>query len=205
MGREVHEARVNARVSEQHGFTWVKQDLRVAPQVRLQLGLRADLFRFGVLDRLEGTESDLKHVSGTRTEGIVSPKANLAIEVSPSTSVFANLGAGFHSNDARGVIQATPSAPVLPRAVGAEVGGRHVWAGGSIALAGWALDLESELTYVGDAGTTEPSGRTRRIGLDLETGVRLAEWLWADADLNLSRGRFRDEPAGANLPHWRPR
>jgi outer membrane receptor protein involved in Fe transport len=199
VGREVREAQVDARVSEQHGFTWVKQDLRVAPRIRLQLGLRADLFRFDVLDRLEGTESDLDHVSGTRTEGIVSPKANLAIEVSHSTSVFANLGAGFHSNDARGVIQAAPGASVLPRAIGAELGGRYVWAGGSFAVAAWALDLESELTYVGDAGTTEPAGGTRRIGLDLEGRVQLDQWLWADADLNLSRGRFRDEPAGANL------
>ncbi len=197
--REVIEARVDARVSEQHGFTWVKQELRVSRAIRLQLGLRGDLFRFDVLDRLEGTESDLRHVSGTRIEGIVSPKASLAIEISPSTSVFANLGAGFHSNDARGVIQAARTATVLPRAVGAELGARHAWAGGSLAVAGWALDLESELTYVGDAGTTEPSGRSRRVGLDLETRVQLAEWLWADADLNLSRGRFRDEPASSNL------
>lgn len=33
------------------------------------------------------------------------------------------------------------------------------------------------------------SGRTRRIGLDLEGRVRLARWLWADADVNGSRGR----------------
>ncbi|MGH7579140.1 MAG: TonB-dependent receptor, partial [Gemmatimonadales bacterium] len=199
VGREPGEARVDARVSEQHGFTWIKQDLRLAPRLRLQLGLRADLFRFDVLDRLEGTESDLAHVSGIRTEGIVSPKANLALELSPSTSVFANLGAGFHSNDARGVIQAASGDRVLPRALGAELGSRYVWTGGSIAISGWALDLQSELTYVGDVGTTEPSGRTRRIGLDLEGRVRLADWLWADADLNLSRGRFRDEPRGADL------
>ena len=199
VGRQPGEARVDARVSEQHGFTWIKQDLMLAPGVGLQLGLRADLFRFDVLDRLEGTESDLTHVSGTRTEGIVSPKANLALELSPSTSVFANLGAGFHSNDARGVIQAASGDRVLPRAVGAELGSRYVWAGGSIAASGWVLDLESELTYVGDAGTTEPSGRTRRTGLDFEGRIRLARWLWADADLNLSRGRFRDEPRGADL------
>jgi outer membrane receptor protein involved in Fe transport len=198
VGREVGDARVDAAVSEQHGFTWFKQDLQLAPKVRLQLGLRADVFRFEVTDRLEGTASDLAHVSGTRTEGIVSPKTNLAVELSPSTSLFANLGAGFHSNDARGVIQAARSDRVLPRAVGGELGARYVWTGGSLAAAGWALDLQSELTWVGDAGTTEPSGRTRRLGLDLEGRVRLADWLWADADLNLSRGRFRDEPPGSD-------
>jgi outer membrane receptor protein involved in Fe transport len=167
--------------------------------VRLQLGIRADLFRFDVLDRLVGAASDLPHASGTRTEGVVSPKANLAVEVSRSTTLFANIGWGFHSNDARGVILAERGATVLPRAVGAELGSRYVWTGGSLAVAAWALDLESELTYVGDAGTTEPSGRTRRLGIDLEARVRLAEGLWADADLNLSRGRYRDEPDGADL------
>jgi TonB dependent receptor/TonB-dependent Receptor Plug Domain/Carboxypeptidase regulatory-like domain len=199
VGRTVGEPRVDARVSEQHGYTWIRQDLRLAPTVRLQLGARADLFRFRVFDRLEGTSSDLPHGSGTRVEALVSPKANLAVEVSRSTTLFANIGAGFHSNDARGVILSGQGAMVLPRAVGAELGSRHVWTGGSLALAAWALDLESELTYVGDAGTTEPSGRTRRMGVDVEARVRLAEGLWADADLNLSRGRFRDQPRGADL------
>ena len=197
--RVVGERRVDAQVSEQHGYTWIRQDLRLAPAVRLQLGARADLFRFRVLDRLTGTPSDLPHASGTRVGGLVSPKANLAVEVSRSTTLFANIGTGFHSNDARGVILAGPGATVLPRALGAELGSRYVWTGGSLALAAWALDLESELTYVGDAGTTEPSGRTRRVGVDLEARVRLATGLWADADLNLSRGRFRDQPDGADL------
>jgi hypothetical protein len=186
-------------VSEQHGYTWIKQDLRLAPTVRLQLGARADLFRFRVFDRLEGTPSDLPHASGTRVEALVSPKANLAVEVSRSTTLFANLGAGFHSNDARGVILGGSGARVLFRAVGMELGSRYTWTGGSLSVAGWALDLQSELTYVGDAGTTEPSGRTRRLGVDIEARVRLAEGLWADGDLNLSRGRFRDEPQGADL------
>ena len=199
VGRTLGVPRVDARVSEQHGYTWIKQDLRFATKVRLQLGARADLFRFRVLDRLEGTSSDLSHASGTRVKALVSPKANLAVEVSRSTTLFANLGAGFHSNDARGVILAGSGARVLPRAVGMELGSRYTWTGGSLSVAGWALDLQSELTYVGDVGTTEPSGRSKRLGIDIEARVRLAEGLWADGDLNLSRGRFRDEPDGENL------
>ena len=65
-------------------------------------------------------------------------------------------------------------------------------------MALWALDLESELVYVGDEGVTEPSGRTRRVGADVELRAQVAPWLWADADLNLARGRFLDEPSGAN-------
>jgi hypothetical protein len=57
----------------------------------------------------------------------------------------------------------------------------------------------SRLMWSGDEGTTEASGRTRRVGVDLEGRGRLLLWLWADADLNLSRGRFRDSPSGADL------
>jgi hypothetical protein len=36
-------------------------------------------------------------------------------------------------------------------------------------------------------------------GIDLESRQQILPWLWADADLNLARGRFRDEPRGQNL------
>jgi hypothetical protein len=54
------------------------------------------------------------------------------------------------------------------------------------------------LVYVGDEGVTESGGRTRRVGADVELRARVLPWLWADADMNLARGRFRDEPRGAN-------
>ena len=128
----------------------------------------------------------------------MSPKANVAVQVSVGTTMFGNVGYGFHSNDARDVVVASPSAVVIPRALGAEVGVRHYWTGGTLAAALWGTDLQSELTYSGDEGTTEPSGRTRRYGLDLEGRIRLAPWLWGDADLNLAHGRFRDEPQKLN-------
>jgi outer membrane receptor protein involved in Fe transport len=59
----------------------------------------------------------------------------------------------------------------------------------------WTLDLESELVFVGDAGGTEPSGRTRRTGIELANFYRLNPWLALDADLALTRARYRDEPA----------
>jgi hypothetical protein len=189
----------HARVREQHGYTWIKQDLRLAQKVRLQLGLRGDVLRFKVTDLLgPGVATNTLNASGGSTAGLVSPKANLAVQVSPSTTLFANAGFGFHSNDARDVILASKGETILPRALGAEIGGRHVWRGGSLALALWGIDLQSELVWSGDEGTTEASGRTRRVGVDLEARVRLSPWLWADADLNLARGRFRDEPAGAD-------
>jgi len=196
--RRFLEIRVDARVSQQHAFTWLRQDLRVAPSVRLQLGLRGDLFRFEVTDRLAEASPSLPHISGGHTEAILSPKANLAVELSSATTLFANFGRGFHSNDARAVVQAGSGTRTLPRATGAELGARYVRRGGSVAAALWGLDLQSELVYVGDEGRTEASGPSRRVGVDLEMRVQVIPWLWADADLSLSRGRFRNEPTGAN-------
>jgi outer membrane receptor protein involved in Fe transport len=87
----------------------------------------------------------------------------------------------------------------LPRAVGAEVGTRlRMSHGVNLGAAAWWLDLDEEFVYVGDGGMTEPSGRTRRLGVDLEARARLTDWLWADADLTLSDGILRDEPSGAD-------
>ncbi len=185
------EPRVDARVRQQHGFAWLKQDLDLSPTVRLQFGVRGDLFHFDVSDRLASANA-------SSTQGVVSPKLNLALRASDAVTLFASAGAGFHSNDARAAAVAAPGDRLLPRAIGAELGGRYVWSGGSLAASLWGLDLQSELVYVGDEGTTEASGRTRRIGVDLEGRVRLTRWLWADADANLARGRLRDEPEGAD-------
>ncbi|MEZ4701670.1 MAG: TonB-dependent receptor [Rhodothermales bacterium] len=94
----------------------------------------------------------------------------------------------------------------LPRAVGAELGLRaHLGSRAHIAAAAWVLDLENEFVYVGDGGFTELSGATRRHGLDLEARVAVTPWLTADADVNLARGRFVDEPAGEDAVPLAPR
>ncbi len=182
-----------SRINQQHAGVWLQQDLYLSPSLRLRLGLRGDLFHFGV-GALDGAPSP----AGQRTLGRISPKVSLAYDISSTTTLFANTGAGFHSNDARDVISAAPGDRALPGALGAEIGVRHGWRRGSVAVTAWALDLQSELVYVGDEGVTEPSGRSRRMGLDAEARVQLLPWLWADADLNLSRGRFKDEPDGAD-------
>ncbi len=97
-------------------------------------------------------------------------------------------------------------AEVLPRAVGGEVGFRTRFSDRlHFGAAAWGLDLEREFVYVGDAGTTELSGRTRRVGVDLETRLGLASWLWADADVTISTGEARDEPEDANEIPLAPR
>jgi outer membrane receptor protein involved in Fe transport len=90
----------------------------------------------------------------------------------------------------------------IVRAKGAELGVRTVAAGryqGTLAL--WGLDIASELLFVGDAGTTEASRPSRRLGFEWSNVYAVKPWLTLDADLAYSRARFRDEdPAGDRIP-----
>ena len=183
----------DADIREAHSGLWLTQSLAITRQLRAELGVRADFFQFGVSDRAGADNS----VSGpSRAVSLISPKLNLAFDLDDHTTLFADAGTGFHSNDARDVVAARAGEHVLPRAVSAEIGMRRSWTGGSLALSAWRLDLQSELVWSGDAGGTEASGRTSRVGADAEARVRLEPWLWAEADLSLAHGRFVDEPRG---------
>ncbi len=176
---------------------YAQEELRFNEVARLQLGLRTDVFFFDVTDRI--TDPDHLTVSGSATLAVVTPKANLVISPSSKLDLFVNAGGGFHSNDARAVAS-NKSERTLPRAWGAEIGVKlRAFDNWTLSVAGWRLDLQNELVYVGDEGTTELSGPTRRVGIDLEVRAQLLEWLYADADVTLSRGRFRDLPEGKNF------
>jgi outer membrane receptor protein involved in Fe transport len=88
------------------------------------------------------------------------------------------------------------------RAKGAELGVRTVALGrfhGTLAI--WLLDMASELVFVGDAGTTEPSRPSRRLGFEWSNAYAATTWLRLEADLSYSKARFRDEnPVGDRIP-----
>ena len=112
--------------------------------------------------------------SGQGTSGLLSPKVSAVFGPWAGTELYANAGMGFHSNDARGAgITVDPDRSTgqrvtpLVRAKGAEVGMRTVRVRGlqsTVSL--WYLGLDSELLFVGDAGTTEPGRPSRRYGVE---------------------------------------
>ncbi|MGB8192981.1 MAG: TonB-dependent receptor, partial [Chitinophagaceae bacterium] len=51
---------------------------------------------------------------------------------------------------------------------------------------------------VGDAGIVEPSGRTRRMGMDVSVRYQPVSWLFIDMDANYCKGRSIDDPKGEN-------
>jgi outer membrane receptor protein involved in Fe transport len=140
----------------------------------------------------------------------VSPKGGAVVGPFRGIEVYANTGLGFHSNDARGVTivrDPTTGAPAdrvtpLVRANGSELGVRtvaipHVQT--SVAL--WTMSLDSELVFVGDAGTTAAGRPSRRSGVEWASYVSPRPWLTVDADVSWSRARFTDvDPAGDRIP-----
>ncbi|HLO63902.1 MAG TPA: TonB-dependent receptor, partial [Azonexus sp.] len=81
----------------------------------------------------------------------------------------------------------------LVRTRGYELGVRsEPVAGWQSTLSLWQLDAASELLFVGDAGTTEPSRPSRRYGVEWTNLYVLSDWLAVDADLAWSHARFRD-------------
>lgn len=171
---------------------------------RTLLGLRYDHYNFDV-------NSSIPENSGTKEASIWSPKASLIFGPWYKTEYFINGGYGFHSNDARGTTitvnpkdpaEAVPAVDPLVRTKGGELGLRtEIIPNLQSSLALWMLTQESELLFVGDAGTTEPSRPSRRQGVEWINYYRPLPWLLIDAELALTKARFSDDdPAGDYIP-----
>ena len=171
--------------------------------LRTLAGIRVDGYRLNV-DSIDPLNS------GTEKQGIASPKGGVIVGPFAGTELYANAGMGFHSNDARdATITRDPSTgdptdrvTPLVRAKGAEVGLRTValpHAQSSLSL--WSLSLDSELIFVGDAGTTEAGRPSHRYGVEFANYFSPRPWLTFDADLTWSHSRFTDDdPAGQMIP-----
>ena len=169
---------------------------------RVQPGVRADAFHYDV-DSLESANS------GTDHDGIVSPKLSLIFGPWSDTEFYVNGGFGFHSNDARGVtitrdpVTGDPAEKVDPlvRTYGGELGVRTERVEKVVStLAFFYLHSDSELLYVGDAGTSEAGPATVRYGVEWSTYWRPSEWLTLDHELTFSEGKLQDVGPDDEIP-----
>jgi TonB-dependent receptor-like protein len=182
---------------------YAQSEIEWARTLRTTLGVRADVYQFSVT-------SNNQLNSGEGSDGLVSPKFAAVFGPWAGTEFYGNAGMGFHSNDARGAVitvdplTGEPADRVAPLvgAKGAEFGVRTVRVRGlQSTFSLWYLGIDSELLFVGDAGTTEARRPSRRVGIEWGNYWRLRPWLTADADLSFSRARFTDDdPAGASIP-----
>ena len=191
------------RVNQDMVWLGAQQLLIFNPQWRATLGLRVDSLSYRVdgLEPLYGAAN-----SGQGQASLWQPKAGLAWSASAQHEFYANTGVGFHGNDVRGATitldpQTGASAqrvPVLVKGIGSELGWRFTPGDTLVTtLALWQLDLDSELLYVGDAGSTEPSRASTRDGLEATVRWRVAPHWRLDLDAAWSRARYSGAaPAG---------
>jgi outer membrane cobalamin receptor len=179
---------------------WGDVTVHWTDRLRATFGLRADYVDGSVETPVAANEGSDSGVQW-------SPKINLAYTITDDLEVYAGAGYGFHSNNIIGVVQTvdpvtgTPvDSPMLfSESRGGEIGVR--WEPDStfnLSAAVFALDFDSELIYVGDAGISEPSDPTQRHGFEVAAFWNPVDWLAFDASYAYSHSRFKDAPSNAD-------
>ena len=176
----------------QNTFQWTEWFRSIA-------GIRADYFKFKV-------NSSRAENSGNKNDSLISPKLSLIFGPWAKTEYFLNVGRGFHSNDARGATitvdpkTGDPADKVDPlvRTLGAEIGVRtEIVPNVETSFALWRLKQNSELLFVGDAGTTEASRPSLRTGIEWDLHYIPKPWLIFDFNAATTRSKFNDnDPDG---------
>mgnify|MGYP001545407588 FL=1 len=185
------------------GGLWGETWIGLTPEIRINLGLRADYYRADV-------DAHRTVNSGSADAWMLNPKLSLVWRPWSSAELSFNAGSGFHSNDARGAtirVDPVTGEPVdrvdpLVRANGFDAGLRVFTGGGyhTTFTAFW-LELDSELLFVGDAGTTEASRPSRRVGLEWTNYWQISRVVGLDLDVTWTDAVFTDDdPAGNDIP-----
>ena len=165
--------------------TWYATDT-----LRVIGGVRADYYNFDV------TAFNANSSEGSAHDSRVSPKVALAWQALDDVELYANWGRGFHSNDARGIVNTNAPVPGLSPGTGYEVGGRLAVGDFKFTSSYWWLDQDSELIFVGDSNSVEPKGGSEREGFELTMFWQPLYWLGVDAVYTESEARYVNNPDG---------
>jgi hypothetical protein len=172
---------------------YLKAEFQPRPWARLSGGVRSEVFTFDVRNRCSDC---VEQPAGRTTSSLILPKANLILGPWFSTELFANYGEGYHSNDARAAV--TPGASPLARAKTYEVGLRSKpWGPQGLELIAtvWQVDLQSELVFVGDEGTTDIRGPSRRQGVEVAARGQIVGPLYVNGSFTWTKAEFRNGDA----------
>ena len=179
-------------ITESNISGYLNETITLSPKFSINTGIRYDYFFNQYRDKLKDNNRD------KASAGIVSPKINFYYQPNSKTQLYFSHGKGFHSNDTRVVVPQN-GIQILPAAYGSDLGfiskiGNNFFINAAI----WHLYMEQEFVYVGDEGIVEPSGKSRRLGVDASFRYQPLPYLYVDMDLNFSRGRSLSEPKGQN-------
>jgi len=180
---------------------YIKNETHWLEKFRSIAGLRSDFFDFNVDSRTIAANS------GNKGAALLSPKLSFIAGPWRDTDFFINMGYGYHSNDARGATikidpatgDAASSVTPLVWSRGGETGLRSQAVRGlNTTLAFWWLESNSELVFVGDGGTTEPSGKSERYGVEWTNYYQPTDWLTLDVDFAFTAAHFVGVAASEN-------
>jgi len=183
-----------------------QSEVRLTQKLRATTGLRYDRFDFDVRALAAADPTTLTANSGTDNDNLFTGSFSLSYELNDSVELYASIGEGFHSNDARGVVatrdpnsgEAIASADPLVKTLGSEIGARlYINERFNASLVFWQLDIDSELLFIGDAGNTEDTGvASERQGLEL-TGYYQFGNIWSlDLEYAYADSKFADAVDG---------
>lgn len=157
----------------------------------LNPGVRLDYFKHDYENIIAPT-----YDNKSENKLIISPKINSIYKVSPNVQLFAKTGIGFHSNDTR-VVTANEAEKILPSAFAVDIGAIYKPKDELVLnIALWHLLLEQEFVYVGDAGIVEPSGKSKRFGVELGVRYQIKDWLYTYGDINYTYARSANDMGG---------
>ena len=155
--------------------------------------LRVDYMTFDYYDKTQDEFTNPKV-----SKAAISPKLNFIFNANPNLQLFLKSGKGFHSNDAR-VVVAQRGKSVLPAGYGSDLGALWKPLPNLVLNAtGWFLWMEQEFVYVGDEAVVEPSGKSRRLGVDLGVRWQFLKNFYFQTDYTYCYARSIDEPKGQN-------
>ena len=200
----------NDQVSETSTGLYLQNTTTWNSWLRTLVGLREDTASMNM------TSYTLPLNSGSASGSKSSPKLSVILGPWAKTEFFISAGKGFHSNDARGVIDkwdptqpgtlSTP-VPVLVSSFGKEIGLRtEVINSLQSSLALWSLNSDSEIVYSADStiGSTEANGASKRTGVEWNNHWIANRWLLVDADIAWTRTHYADMNANRSAGNLIP-
>jgi hypothetical protein len=178
------------QIEETSLSAYIETSWYATARLRLLGGLRSDSYDFNVSAKSAGS------FAGEGSDSRISPKAGLAFGVNDTLELYGNWGRGFHSNDARGVVNSLDPVPGLSPGTGYEAGARIDVGEFKFTTTYWWLDQDSELIFVGDSNSVQPKGGSERDGYEVTMFWQPLDWLGVDAVYTGSNARFVANPDG---------
>lgn len=179
-------------IDQKNYFTYINSDIEIG-NFTINPAIRIDYFQFSYQNKLSPT-----FTIANEEKVKISPKLNFLFAPHNKIQYFLKSGLGFHSNDTRVIVSETVK-KTLPTSIGADLGTIFKPINNLIINSAlWFLQLEQEFVYVGDAGIVEPSGKTKRMGIDFGFRYQVSKFINLNSDINYTYARSIDQPKGQN-------